>query len=137
MRMQVLMASISMAKVPSMQVEMNALRKFAVLNYVAVVKAVKKRNRHLRKACGVGATPLAAVELLTQQPFFTSTKLARLSTQADVLAEVDGHPTVLMRKQLLHQPLVAPLHKMFMARALHCLMHWVLTYHCMTGPCRC
>ena len=30
-----------------MRAEITDLRKFAVLNYVAVIKAVKKRNRHL------------------------------------------------------------------------------------------
>ena len=88
---QELMAAVTAqppAGLQAVRVEANALRKFAVLNYVAVVKAVKKRNRHLRRACGAGAEPLAAVQLLGSQPFFISTKLAALSTRADVLAEV-------------------------------------------------
>lgn len=62
---------------------MTELRKFAVLNYVAVNKAVKKRNRHL-----AGAGSLHASALLSQQPFFTSPELAALQTRAEVLAQV-------------------------------------------------
>ena len=76
------------ADLQELRVRVNDLRKFAVLNYVAVVKGVKKRNRHLRRTCGAAALPLAAVQLLSQQPFFTSTKLAAMSTQAELLAEV-------------------------------------------------
>ena len=64
------------------------LRKFAVLNYVAVNKAVKKRNRHLAGSCGPHAAGLHASHLLSQQPFFTSPKLAALQTRAEVLAQV-------------------------------------------------
>ena len=86
--MAALLTQAHPASLQTLRVEVNDLRKFAVLNYVAVVKGVKKRNRHLRKACGIVAMPLAAVPLLSDQPFFTSTRLAALSTQADLLAEV-------------------------------------------------
>ncbi len=69
--------------------ELTDLRKYAVLNYVACIKAVKKRNRHLRAAVGPGAAgpPLRAVDLLSQQYFFTSPKLAALATRAEVLLQ--------------------------------------------------
>ena len=35
------------AALPALRAEVTDLRKFVVLNYVAVIKAVKKRNRHL------------------------------------------------------------------------------------------
>ena len=89
---QVLMAALVADSPPdslqALRMEVNALRKFAVLNYVAVVKGVKKRNRHLRKACSTSRTAMSAVQLLSKQPFFTSTRLAALTTQADLLAEV-------------------------------------------------
>ena len=66
------------------------LRKYAVLNSTAVIKAVKKRNRHLRAAVGPTLHPLRATDLLSQQYFFTSSKLAALSTQAEVLSKVCG-----------------------------------------------
>ncbi|KAK9836188.1 hypothetical protein WJX81_007747 [Elliptochloris bilobata] len=69
--------------------ELTDLRKYAVLNYVACIKAVKKRNRHLRAAVGEAAAgpPLRAVDLLSQQYFFTSSRLAALSTRAEVLLQ--------------------------------------------------
>lgn len=60
------------------------LRKYVTLNYIAVVKAVKKRNRHLREVCGSSVVPLRAVSILAEQPWFTSLKLAALTTQAEV-----------------------------------------------------
>ena len=68
--------------------EVQDLRKYVVLNYIAVIKAVKKRNRHLRQAVGPALQPLRATDLLSQQYFFTSSKLAALSTQAEVLSKV-------------------------------------------------
>lgn len=62
------------------------LRKFVVLNYVAVVKAVKKRNRHLRAACGLRVTSLRAVNILAGQHFFTSLTLAAVATRVEVLS---------------------------------------------------
>jgi len=74
--------------------ELTDLRKYAVLNYVACIKAVKKRNRHLRAAVGPGAAgpPLRAVDLLSQQYFFTSPKLAALATRAEVLLQARAAP---------------------------------------------
>lgn len=75
----------------ALRAELRELRKWVALNYVAVVKAVKKRNRHLRGACAPGAVrPLSAVALLSTQHFFTSGTLAALSTRAEVLAQVCG-----------------------------------------------
>ena len=41
-------AQCSPAKLASLRSELTDLRKFVVLNYIAVIKAVKKRNRHLK-----------------------------------------------------------------------------------------
>ena len=76
------------AEMDAYNLRVTELRKFAVLNYVAVNKAVKKRNRHLGSFCGHQAASLHASHLLSQQPFFTSPKLAALQTQAEVLAQV-------------------------------------------------
>jgi hypothetical protein len=77
------------AALAQLRAEVQDLRKYAVLNYVAVIKAIKKRNRHLRDACGgAEVAPLRAVDLLSCQYFFTSPKLAALSTRAEVLAKV-------------------------------------------------
>ena len=77
--------------------ELQALKKYATLNYIAVYKAVKKRNRHLA-AANSDAAPNAsgighrdAVSLLQEQKFFTSGRLAALVTRAEVLqAELQG-----------------------------------------------
>ena len=43
----------------------------------------------LKAACGEGrVAPVRAVEVLSQQYFFTSPRLAALSTQAEILAQV-------------------------------------------------
>jgi RNA polymerase II subunit A small phosphatase-like protein len=74
--------------VAALRAELRELRKWVALNYVAVVKAVKKRNRHLRGACAPSAVrPVSAVALLSTQHFFTSGTLAALSTRAEVLAQ--------------------------------------------------
>lgn len=73
----------------ALRAELRELRKWVALNYVAVVKAVKKRNRHLRGACASEPVcPVSAVALLSTQHFFTSGMLAALSTRAEVLAQV-------------------------------------------------
>lgn len=64
------------------------LRKFAVLNYVAVIKAVKKRNRHLGAKVSRAFVQLRAMDVLSMQYFYTSPKLARLATQAEILSQV-------------------------------------------------
>jgi predicted metal-binding transcription factor (methanogenesis marker protein 9) len=54
-----------------------------------VARSVKKRNRHLAAACAPRAVaPVRAVELLSQQYFFTSPKLAALATEAEILQKV-------------------------------------------------
>ena len=69
--------------------ELTDVRKFAVLNYIAVIKAVKKRNRHLGARLGASSLkPLRALDLLNAQHFYTSPKLAALSTQAEILLQV-------------------------------------------------
>ena len=78
--------------------ELQALKKYATLNYIAVYKAVKKRNRHLADAEGSsnssGIGHRDAVALLQEQKFFTSGRLAALVTRAEVLqAELQGSHT--------------------------------------------
>lgn len=72
----------------SFRAEVLELRKYAVLNSTAAIKAVKKRNRHLRACVGSAFQVLRATDFLSQQHFFTSPKLASLSTQAEILARV-------------------------------------------------
>ena len=57
-----------------------ALQRFAALNYVAVVKACKKRDRRL------GASPPTALAALADRAFFASPRLAALITAVDVAA---------------------------------------------------
>ena len=71
--------------------EVLELRKYAVLNSTAAIKAVKKRNRHLRASLGSNAQIIRATDLLSQQHFFISSKLAALSTQAEILAQVSKY----------------------------------------------
>ena len=68
--------------------EITDLRKFAVLNYVAVIKAVKKRNRHLGAKVSAAFVQMRAMDVLSMQYFYTSPKLARLATQAEILSQV-------------------------------------------------
>jgi len=66
--------------------EMQALKKYATLNYIAVYKAVKKRNRQLQER--FPGTPIKlkdAEMLLREQRFFTSNRLATLFTRAQLL----------------------------------------------------
>ncbi|KAG1661655.1 hypothetical protein FOA52_007536 [Chlamydomonas sp. UWO 241] len=70
-----------------LRVEVQELIKFVALNYVAVVKAIKKRNRHLAEHFGNAAsTSLHALDLLGHEVFFTSPRLAALATQAEILS---------------------------------------------------
>jgi RNA polymerase II subunit A small phosphatase-like protein len=88
--------------------DISALIKFVALNYLAVVKAIKKRNRHFKAHFGEGAAaaaaqqqqqqaagqgqqrggfdPLHPLDLLSQEVFFTSNRLAALATRAEVLS---------------------------------------------------
>lgn len=91
-------------RVAELRAQAQQLRKYVTLNYVAVVKAVKKRNRHLRgaaaaardsgsavSASGGGASGLRAVDVLSRQGFFTSPALAAIAVRAELLARVSGH----------------------------------------------
>lgn len=71
-----------------LRAEITDLRKFAVLNYVAVIKAVKKRNRHLGAKVGGAFVQMRAMDVLSRQYFYTSPKLARLATQAEIIDQV-------------------------------------------------
>ncbi|KAJ9513226.1 hypothetical protein QJQ45_029513 [Haematococcus lacustris] len=68
--------------------DVQELIKFVALNYLAVVKAIKKRNRHLKESFGAEAsTSLHALDLLIGEVFFTSPRLASLATEAEVLSQ--------------------------------------------------
>lgn len=64
------------------------LTKFAALNYVAVLKAIKKRNRRLRDSCGDQVVTVAPFSVLKHQAFFTSRRLPLITQQAKALHEV-------------------------------------------------
>ena len=70
--------------VPALLQEIADLRRFAYLNYLAVVKAVKKRNRHLDLAFGEAACEMQAAALLLPQAFFSSPLLSNLATRLEV-----------------------------------------------------
>eukprot|EP00890_Picochlorum_soloecismus_P001835 jgi/Picsp_1/2652/NSC_00882-R1_ctd small phosphatase-like protein len=70
--------------------EVRDLNKFVLLNYVAVVKAVKKRNRHIKSTLFEGngkVVSMKAVDILTSQYFFTSLKLAAMITRLEILSK--------------------------------------------------
>eukprot|EP00798_Chlamydomonas_sp_ICE-L_P022504 gene22504-29630_t len=70
----------------ALRAEIQELIKYVALNYVAVVKSIKKRNRHLRENFGSAVnTSLHALDLLSDEVFFISPRLATLSTQAEVM----------------------------------------------------
>ncbi|KAG2452881.1 hypothetical protein HYH02_002225 [Chlamydomonas schloesseri] len=76
----------TVAQLTGLRAEIKELIKFVALNYLAVVKAIKKRNRHLKEAFGASASiSLTALDMLGHEVFFTSPRLATLATQADVL----------------------------------------------------
>ncbi|PSC70630.1 CTD small phosphatase [Micractinium conductrix] len=81
----------SLQEVSSLRAELQVLRKYVALNYVATIKAAKKRNKMLgaaaRAAGGVPPPPLRALAVLQAQRFYTSPRLAQLTTQAEVLAQ--------------------------------------------------
>jgi len=76
------------ATLAAFRAEVLELRKYAVLNSTAAIKAVKKRNRHLGAAVGGSLVVVRSTDLLSQQHFFISSKLANLSTQAEILSKV-------------------------------------------------
>lgn len=74
------------ASIEALRCQLQELRKYVMLNYVAVVKAVKKRNRHLSSACGHTSPSIRAVNILAGEHFFTSLRLAALATRAEIAA---------------------------------------------------
>jgi len=90
LRLQAVMASLQSSgqgNLAAFRSEVTDLRKFAVLNYIAVIKAVKKRNRHLGAKVGGGLKTLRALDLLSKQYFYNSPKLAALATQGEILSQ--------------------------------------------------
>jgi len=57
------------------------LRYFVVLNYIAVYKIIKKRNKILSSSI-----PVDFLHILQDQPFYKSIKLARLTVKTELLA---------------------------------------------------
>ena len=68
--------------------QLQELTKYAALNYVAVLKAVKKRNRRLRDACGDRVVTVAPMAVLQREAFYTSRQLLRMSAAAIALDPV-------------------------------------------------
>jgi RNA polymerase II subunit A small phosphatase-like protein len=81
-------AALSSEQLAALRDEIRQLIKFVALNYLAVVKAIKKRNRHCKATFGAAATgpALHSLDLLKQEVFFTSPRLAALSTRAELMA---------------------------------------------------
>jgi RNA polymerase II subunit A small phosphatase-like protein len=81
-------AALSSEQLSALRDEIRQLIKFVALNYLAVVKAIKKRNRHCKDTFGAAATgpALHPLDLLKQEVFFTSPRLAALSTRAELMA---------------------------------------------------
>jgi RNA polymerase II subunit A small phosphatase-like protein len=81
-------AALSSEQLSALRDEIRQLIKFVALNYLAVVKAIKKRNRHCKVTFGAAATgpALHPLDLLKQEVFFTSPRLAALSTRAELMA---------------------------------------------------
>lgn len=80
--------ALTSEQLSALREQIRQLIKFVALNYLAVVKAIKKRNRHCRVVFGGAAAgpALHPLDLLRQEVFFTSPRLAALSTQAELLA---------------------------------------------------
>jgi hypothetical protein len=64
------------------------LTNFAALNYSAVLKIVKKRNRRLQIVCGDSVVTAPSFDFLKGRAFFTSTRLAILIGSAHALTQV-------------------------------------------------
>ncbi len=67
--------------------DVHELNKFVLLNYIAVVKAVKKRNRHMVLIAMEESDVLRMkpIQFLATRHFFTSLKLASMKTRLDVV----------------------------------------------------
>ena len=61
----------------------DALRKYAVLNYIALLKALKKHNK---KCCSIW--PVQDREQLVSQPFHNSSKMGALVAEAECIAVI-------------------------------------------------
>lgn len=70
------------------------LRYFVVLNYIAVYKIVKKRNKILRAT----SLPIDYLSILFEQPFYTSTKLSKITVRTEILA-MRIHPEKEVQKE--------------------------------------
>ena len=86
--LQAVMASVQPGMLAAVRAEVLVLRKYSILNATAVIKAVKKRNKHLGKAVGPSVRNVNATQLLSQQYFFASDEVAKLLTQAEIMAQV-------------------------------------------------
>lgn len=76
--------------------EIHDLNKFVMLNYIAVVKAVKKRNRHMKAACPQGMSSMRAGQILVGQYFCSSLKLAAMSTRVEIVSHKVGMDSELL-----------------------------------------
>lgn len=64
------------------------LTNFAALNYSAVLKAVKKRNRRLQMACGDSVVTAPTRDFLVGRRFFASGHLAKIVDTSHSLTQV-------------------------------------------------
>lgn len=64
------------------------LTNFAALNYSAVLKAVKKRNRRLQMACGDSVVTAPTRDFLVGRRFFASSELAKIVDASHALTQV-------------------------------------------------
>ncbi|KAK9814688.1 hypothetical protein WJX72_009831 [[Myrmecia] bisecta] len=129
-------AELSPRALAQYRAELTELRKYCVLNYIAVIKAVKKRNRHLREACGAARVEtLKAEVLLSHQYFFTSPKLASLLAKAEVLANeslASAPAADLMLREYQCPICLDVLHNVVLLTCAHRFCWGCLVAHCAT-----
>ena len=95
------MSSVQPGMLTAVRAEVLSLRKFSILNATAIIKAVKKRNKHLGKAVGQVLKSINATQLLSQQYFFVSHQVASLLTQAEIMTQVASFaPALLICQEL-------------------------------------
>jgi membrane-bound lytic murein transglycosylase MltF len=94
-RLQNLLEELQTSQLPFLRAGLSLLRhdlqdltKYAALNYVAVLKAVKKRNRRLRDACGDQVVTVAPFSVLQNQAFFMAAELQQIGGAALALDPV-------------------------------------------------